>query len=140
MAKTVDQLNVKGKKVLVRVDFNVPQDKVTCEITDDRRIKAALPTIKSVLSRGGRAILMSHLGRPEGTPDDVKLTLAPIAKRVSELLGQPVPLAPGHSGPEVKKLVDALKDGQAILLENLRFNGSVVEMTKKDKKTGEVKV
>ena len=142
MAKTVDQLNVKGKKVLIRVDFNVPQD-AGGNITDDRRIRAALPTIKSVLDRGGRAILMSHLGRPEGKPEDAKkLSLAPIARRLSELLGQPVPLAAGCgccTGPDVKKAVDTLKDGQAILLENLRLCGSEVETTKKDKKTGEMK-
>ncbi|MCG3178927.1 MAG: Bifunctional PGK/TIM [Phycisphaerae bacterium] len=140
MAKTVDQLTVKGKRVLMRVDFNVPQDD-SGAITDDRRIRMALPSIRNVLERGGRAILMSHLGRPSGDPADAKTySLAPVAKRLGELLGQAVTLAPGCTGPAVRKAVDALKDGKAILLENLRLAGSEVESKKKDKKTGEVKL
>src|SRR6266545_2879689 len=92
--KTIEDIDVRGKRVLVRVDFNVPQDE-TGAITDDRRIRAALPTIKYLVDHGGRVILVSHLGRPKGKPEDAeKLTLAAIGKRLGELLGKPVPLAP----------------------------------------------
>ncbi len=125
MAKTVDQLKVAGRKVLIRVDFNVPQDSAG-KITDDRRIQAALPTIRNVLDRGGRAILMSHLGRPKGRVNPI-YSLAPTAKRLGELIGQQVPLAPDCVGPEVRTMVDALTDGQALLLENLRFHSEEEE-------------
>lgn len=116
--KTVRDIAVKGKRVLVRCDFNVPlQDG---KITDDNRITASLPTIKHLLAEGGRVVLCSHLGRPKGvTPE---FTLAPVAARLSELLGQPVRLAPDCVGPEVEGLVSRLGDGEAILLENVRFH------------------
>lgn len=117
--KTVEDIDVAGKRVLVRVDFNVPQDE-TGAITDDRRIRAALPTIKYLIDHNARVILVSHLGRPKGGPNP-KYTLAPVAKRLSDLLSKPVPMAPDCIGDEVKKLVDGLNDGDVLLLENVRF-------------------
>jgi phosphoglycerate kinase len=119
-SKTVADIDVKGKKVLMRVDFNVPLDK-ELKITDDRRIAQALPTIKSVLDRGGRLVLVSHLGRPKGGPE-AKYSLKPCVDRLSKLLGKPVQFATDCVGPEVEKQVAALKDGEVILLENLRFH------------------
>jgi len=117
--KTVEDVDVAGKRVLVRVDFNVPQEE-TGAITDDRRIRAALPTIQYLVGKGARVILASHLGRPKGGPTP-KFSLKPVAERLAQLLGQPVPLAPDSIGPEVKTLVDGLKDGEVLLLENVRF-------------------
>lgn len=113
-------LPVKGKKVLMRVDFNVPLDDKK-NITDDTRITATLPSIRFVLDNGGALILMSHLGRPKDkvVPD---LSLKPCAKRLSELLGREVLFAPDCVGPEVEKMAAALKPGQVLLLENLRFH------------------
>jgi len=122
MAKrTIADVDVKGKKVLIRVDFNVPLDDEG-RITDDRRIEQALPTIGSVLERRGSAILMSHLGRPEPGQDNSKYGLAPVAQRLSELLGRPVEFAPDTIGYEARAKVSALRPGQVLLLENLRFN------------------
>lgn len=118
--KTVDQIDVRGKRVLMRADFNVPLDGDGA-ITDDRRIEAALPSIKSVLDRGGRLILMSHLGRPKGEPE-AKYSLGPVARRLGELLGKDVVLAPGCVGDAVEQLVAKLGDGGCLLLENLRFH------------------
>mgnify|MGYP001390914591 FL=1 len=117
--KTVADIDVKGKKVLMRVDFNVPQDD-NGNITSDDRIVKALPTIQNVLDRGGSLILMSHLGRPEGKRDD-KYTLKPAAVRLSELLGKPVVFATDCVGPDAKGKAAALKPGDVLLLENLRF-------------------
>jgi phosphoglycerate kinase len=117
--KTVSDIDVKGKRVLMRVDFNVPLD--GSRITDDRRIVQALPTIKNVLDRGGRLILMSHLGRPKGGPE-AKYSLKPAADRLGELLGKPVLFAGDCIGPEVEKQAAALGDGQVLLLENVRFH------------------
>lgn len=117
--KIVTDVNVQGKKVLARVDFNVPLD--GSRITDDRRIVQALPTIKSIIERGGRLILMSHLGRPKGGPEP-KYSLKPAADRLSELLGKPVKFASDCIGPDVEKLAAELKDGEVLLLENLRFH------------------
>jgi len=121
MAKqTVEDIKeLKGKKVLVRVDFNVPLDDKQ-NITDDTRIRAAVPTIKYLSERGARVILVSHLGRPKAGPDD-KLRLAPAAKRLSELLKKPVANTKDCIGPEVEKAVADLKDGEVLLLENVRF-------------------
>ena len=118
--KTVSELDVKGKRVLMRVDFNVPLDEQG-EITDDRRIRLALPSIKSVLERGGRLILMSHLGRPKGKVNE-KFSLAPAAKRLGELLGQRVELASDCVGAEAMQAAKSLGDGECVLLENLRFH------------------
>jgi len=118
--KTVADVDVKGKRVLIRVDFNVPID--NGRITDDRRIRKALDTIQHVLDGGGRAILMSHLGRPKTEQDRPKFTLAPVAKRLGELLGKDVKFAPDCIGPEVEKIVSSLQDGEVCLLENLRFH------------------
>ena len=117
--KTVADIDVKGKKVLMRVDFNVPQDD-DGNITSDARIVKALPTIKNVLDRGGSLILMSHLGRPEGKRDEA-FTLRPAAVRLSELLGQDVVFANDCIGPDAKTKAAALKPGDCLLLENLRF-------------------
>ncbi len=117
--KTVADVDVKGKRVLMRVDFNVPLK--GGRITDDRRIVQALPTIKNVIDRGGKLILMSHLGRPKGGPEP-KYSLKPTASRLSELLNKNVVFAPDCIGPEVEKLANGLKDGEVLLLENLRFH------------------
>ena len=118
--KSVDDINVKGKKVLVRCDFNVPlQDG---KITDENRLVAALPTIKKLIADGGKVILCSHLGKPKGEPKP-ELSLAPVAKRLSELLGQEVKFAadPEVVGPNAKAAVAEMKDGDVILLENTRY-------------------
>lgn len=116
---TIDDVSLKSKRVLVRVDFNVPIK--NGKVTDDTRIVESLPTIKKILSSGGRAILMSHLGRPNGKPSP-EFSLNPIAARLSELLGHPVGIAPDCIGSEVKKMVEQLQDGGCLLLENLRFH------------------
>ena len=116
--KTVRDIEIAGRRVLTRVDFNVPLE--AGRVTDDTRIRAALPTIRYILERRGRLILMSHLGRPKAGPSD-DLRLAPVAARLSELLGQPVRYLRDCIGPEVEAATAALKDGQALLLENLRF-------------------
>ena len=117
--QTVEDMDVAGKRVLVRVDFNVPQDE-TGAITDDRRIRAALPTIEYLVAQKAKVILASHLGRPKGGPTP-KYSLAPVAERLSSLLGQPVPLAPDSVGLAVEALVSGLQDSQVLLLENVRF-------------------
>jgi 3-phosphoglycerate kinase len=126
--KTAADIDVKGKKVLMRCDFNVPLDE-NCNITSDDRIVKALPTIKSILERGGALILMSHLGRPKGQRNE-KMSLAPVAKRLSELLRIDVVFADDCIGPETKEKAQALKAGHCMLLENLRFHK---EETIKDK-------
>ena len=118
--KTVADIDVNGKRVFMRVDFNVPLDPQG-NITDDRRIRLALPSIKSVLERNGKLILASHLGRPRGKPDK-SFFLAPAAKRLGELLGTQVTLADDCVGPAVVQAVAQLKPGQCLLLENLRFH------------------
>lgn len=120
MAKlTIQDVDVAGKTVLIRVDFNVPLDDQG-QITDDRRIQMALPSIKSVLDRGGKLILMSHLGRPKDAPD-AKYTLKPTAVRLGELLGKPVEFATDTVGPDAKAKAAALPVGGVLVLENLRF-------------------
>lgn len=120
MKKTVSEVDLDGKRVLVRVDFNVPLDD-SGRITDDTRIERALPTIKFILGRGGKAILMSHLGRPKGrrVPG---LSLAPVAERLGEYLPGPVPLAGDCIGEAVERQVSRMQTGSALLLENLRFH------------------
>ena len=118
--KTIADINVKGKRVFMRVDFNVPLDEKG-RITNDRRIQMALPSIKTALDQGARLILASHLGRPKGERN-AKYSLAPAAERLSELLGQDVPLASDCIGPDVKAMTEKLANGQVLLLENLRFH------------------
>jgi phosphoglycerate kinase len=113
--------NFSGKKALIRVDFNVPLDKQTSAITDDTRIKAAIPTIKKILKDGGSVILMSHLGRPKDGPEE-KSSLKHILKHLSDLLGAPVDFANDCIGEEAKQKAAALKPGGVLLLENLRFH------------------
>jgi len=121
--KTVADIDVAGKRVLVRVDFNVPLEEG--KVTDDKRIVAALPTIQAIVEAGGRAILMSHLGRPAGTGFEEAFSLAPAAERLAELLGKKVPLGPSDiAGPEALALVEKMVDGDVILLENVRFNAA----------------
>ncbi len=118
--KTIRDIDVTGRKVLVRVDFNVPLDKKTNEITDDTRIRAALPTIRYLIERRARVILCSHLGRPKGvTPG---LSLKPVAERLGQLLGRPVQTAGDCVGPAAEAAAAALQDGDVLLLENLRFH------------------
>ena len=127
MKKTIKDFDIKGKRVLMRVDFNVPLDE-NREITDDTRIKAAIPTIKEAVNAPAKVILMSHLGRPGGEvkPD---LSLAPSAERLSKLLGQNVKMLKDCIGPDVESAVKEMKDGDIVLLENLRFHK---EETKND--------
>ena len=119
--KTVQDVDVKGKKVLLRCDFNVPQDKETGAITSDKRIVAALPTIKYLLDNGAAVIACSHLGKPKGEWK-MKLTLAPVAERLSQLLGREVIFAKDIVGEDAKAKAAALQPGQIMLLENLRFD------------------
>ena len=128
--KSVDDINVKGKRVLVRCDFNVPL--IDGKITDENRLVAALPTIKKLIADGGKVILCSHLGKPKGEPKP-ELSLAPVAVRLSELLGQEVKFAanPEVVGPNAKAAVKAMNDGDVILLENTRYRA---EETKNEDK------
>ena len=119
--KTIYDVDLKGKKVLLRCDFNVPQNKETGEITSDKRIVAAIPTIKYLLENGAAVIACSHLGKPKGEWK-TKLTLAPVAKRLSELLGQEVIFASDIIGEDAQAKAAALQPGQIMLLENLRFD------------------
>jgi len=117
---SIDKVDLKSKRVLVRVDFNVPLDE-NLKITDDIRITSALSTIKKIIDNGGRTILMSHLGRPKGGPNP-KYSLKPVAVRLGELLQMDVKFAPDCIGDQVKAIVNSLKDGEVLLLENLRFH------------------
>ena len=119
--KTIDQIEVSGNTVLMRVDFNVPLDENQA-ITDDRRIRMALPSIQSVINRGGRLILMSHLGRPAGEGFEQKFSLAPAASRLGELLGSKVVMASDTVGEDAEAKAKSLADGEVLVLENLRFN------------------
>ncbi len=121
--KSIDQLEVHGKRVLVRVDFNVPMRKErdgSWAVADDTRIVQALPTIQELRAAGARLVLISHLGRPEGRPE-ADLSLAPVAKRLCELAGAEVTLAPEVVGPRARALADSLQNGEILLLENVRF-------------------
>ena len=118
--KTIRDIDLKGKRVIVRVDFNVPQDKEG-KITDDNRIVGALPTIRYLVDQNAKVVLMSHLGRPKGE-FNMKYSLAPAALRLSELLGRPVKMAKDVIGEDADRLVASLKEGEVCLLENLRFH------------------
>jgi phosphoglycerate kinase len=118
---SVRDINVKGKRTFVRVDFNVPMDEKAGTITDDVRIRAALPTIRYLIDNGARVVLASHLGRPDGKVVD-SMRMAPVAKRLAELLGKPVAITGDCTGPEAEKAAAALRNGDVLLLENLRFH------------------
>ncbi len=117
---SIDELNIKGKKVFIRVDFNVPFDD-NLRITDDSRIRSTVPTINYAIDEGAKVILASHLGRPKGKPDP-RYSLAPVAKRLQRLLDKEVIFAPDCIGPQVENLVSKMKDGDVLLLENLRYH------------------
>jgi phosphoglycerate kinase len=117
---SIRDLDLRGKRVFMRVDFNVPLNEAL-EITDDTRIRASLPSIQLALEKGARLILASHLGRPKGKPNP-KMSLKPAAARLGELLGQPVAFAPDCVGPDVEAMAKSLRDGEVLLLENLRFH------------------
>ena len=118
--KSVDELDARGKRVLVRVDFNVPvKDGV---VTDDTRIRAALPTIERLVGQGARVVLMSHLGRPAGTGYEEAFSLAPAAARLAELVDANVLFARDTVGEDARAKIDSLEDGQIVVLENLRFD------------------
>lgn len=119
--KTISDIDVAGKRVLMRVDFNVPLDE-HLEVTDDRRIAMALPAIKSVIERKGKLILMSHCGRPKKDQDNSKYSLQPAAKRLAELLDLDVKFAEDTCGPDAAEAVEGLEDGEVLVLENLRFD------------------
>ncbi|MBA7636846.1 Phosphoglycerate kinase [subsurface metagenome] len=118
---TVKDIEVRDKRVLVRVDFNVPLDEKTGEVTDDNRVRAALPTIRYLIEQGAKVILMSHLGRPRGKVV-AGLRLGVVAQRLSKLLGRRVSMAPDCSGPEVANMAAAMNPGDVLMLENLRFH------------------
>ncbi len=121
MKKTIRDIDIKGRRVLMRVDFNVPQDKATGAITNTQRIQAAIPTIQYALDQGASVILMSHLGRPNGEVN-LKYTLKPVAEKLQELLGRPVTFLPACTGPEVEAACANPAAGSVILLENVRFH------------------
>jgi phosphoglycerate kinase len=118
--QTIDKYNFKGKRAIIRVDFNVPLNKQTFEVTDDTRIRGALPTIKKILADGGSVILMSHLGRPDGKAQD-KFSMKHIISAVEKNVGKPIKFAGDCMGEEAKKMAADLKPGEVMLLENLRF-------------------
>ena len=126
--KSIQDINVRDKRVIVRVDFNVPLDKNTGKITDDKRIRGALPTIQYLIDNGARTILVSHLGRPKSGPE-AKFSMKPAVARLSELLGQPVTLATVVIGAAARAKAAALKSGEVLMLENVRFHK---EETKND--------
>ena len=130
--KIVSDLNVKGKKVLIRVDFNVPMKGGV--ITDDTRIRAALPTIKYVIDNGGKAIVFSHLGRVKSAEDIAKNDITPVAKRLEELIGKTVKFVNATRGKELEDAAKALKDGEILMFQNTRYEDFDVELNKETKK------
>ncbi|HEX2914761.1 MAG TPA: phosphoglycerate kinase [Chloroflexia bacterium] len=132
---TIEDVDVQGKRVLARVDFNVPLDKQTGAVTDDTRIRAALPTIRYLLDHGAKLILMSHLGRPKGP--DPRLRMNPVAARLSELLGKPVQKLDDCQGPAVEEAVAGMQPGDVVLLENVRFPAKMDPSSEKFKSDDE---
>ena len=126
--KTIRDLNLAGKRVLMRVDFNVPQDKVTGAITNIQRIAAALPTIKFALEKGASVVLMSHLGRPDGQKI-AKFSLQPVAAELAKLLGRPVKFLDDCVGPDIEATCAALQPGEVVLLESAGLRMEVVAST-----------
>ncbi|GAQ94114.1 phosphoglycerate kinase [Thermodesulfovibrio aggregans] len=126
---TIEDLPIKGKRVFIRADFNVPLD-ANLMITDDRRIRSTLPTINYAIDEGAKVILASHLGRPKGKVDP-KFSLAPVARRLQRLLNKEVIFAPDCIGPQVEQIISKMKEGDVVLLENLRFH---IEEEKNDEK------
>ena len=118
--KTIRDIDIHGKRVLMRVDFNVPMQNGV--VTDDKRIRAALPTIQYALDRGASVVLMSHLGRPKGAGFDPEFSLKPAAEALARALGKPVQMAPDSVGPEVETMARSLKPGEVLMLENTRFH------------------
>src|SRR6185312_8618215 len=116
---SIEDVDLSGKRVFIRVDFNVPLASGGQEITSDKRIRASLPTIRYALEKGAGVILASHLGRPKGKPNP-EMSLKPIAAKLAEVLGRPVAMAPDCVGPEVEAMLPA--PGEVLLLENLRFH------------------
>jgi phosphoglycerate kinase len=145
--QNIDKYNFKGKRAIIRVDFNVPLNKQTFEVTDDTRIRGAMPTIKKVLSDGGAVILMSHLGRPDGKVQD-KYSLKHVVSAIEKVLGKPVKFAGDCMGETAKNMTAALKPGEVVLLENLRYyeeeEGKPYHLgedaTEEQKKAGKAKV
>src|SRR5207249_11114450 len=119
--RSMRDVDVSGKTVLVRVDFNVPLDKASGQVTDVTRLRASLPTIEDLRRRGARVVLMSHLGRPDGKVKP-ELSLMPVAKELENLLGAGVMMAHDCVGPEPEAIVESLRPGDVLLLENLRFH------------------
>lgn len=119
--KSIDDVDCRGKVIMTRVDFNVPQDDAG-NITDDRRIRMALPTIQAIIAKGGRCVLMSHLGQPKDDEPKEKYTLRPIAVRLAELLNKPVAFAADTVGSDAESKIKALRDGDVVVLENLRLH------------------
>ncbi len=140
---SVRDVDLKGKRVLMRADFNCPLDEKTGEVADDKRIRAALDTIRYILDNGGKLILMSHLGRPKGKRDP-KYSLKPVAKRLGELLNKPVKMMDDTIGPEVEEAVKQMREGDVILLENTRFHSGETkndpEFAKELAKLGDIHV
>lgn len=128
--REIQDLEVSGKVVFVRVDFNVPLEQG--QITDDGRIRASVPTIENLSSRGARVVLLAHLGRPTGIPD-MKFSLAPAAKRLSEILGRQVPLAVDVCGPSASSTIASLKHGEIAMLENVRFDARETSKSKSER-------
>jgi phosphoglycerate kinase len=136
--RSVDDLiaeGVSGRRVFLRADLNVPLDKSTGQITDDGRIRASLPTLQALREAGARVVVAAHLGRPKGAPDP-QFSLAPVAARLGELLGAPVPLAADVAGDDARSKAAALADGDVLLLENVRFEAA--ETSKDDAERGEL--
>ncbi|MCK5228208.1 MAG: phosphoglycerate kinase, partial [Desulfobulbaceae bacterium] len=123
--KNIKDIDIREKKILIRVDFNVPFDEHN-NITDDTRIRGVLPTINHALDEHAKIIIMSHLGRPKGKRQE-KFSLAPVAKRLSRLIDKDIKLAPDCIGEEVRAIVDAMQPGEVVLLENLRFHAAEQE-------------